>query len=93
MDLSILVQPSRWCAPVVIYALLALAGAILIATVAGALGPKISGMSKLGLVAFWLVSVVIMMYIMLYLCHEDLEWAAWLLLLLPIVVAAWHRSQ
>lgn len=93
MDFSILIHPSKWCAPAVIYALLTVASVALVLTVAGALGPLPAGISKWGLAAMWLISVIIMMYIMLYLCQVGYEWAAWVLLLLPVGVTLWQKLR
>ena len=93
MDLSILIHPSRWCAPVVIYALLSLASLILLFTVAGIMEPILPNISKWAAVAIWAILVVIMMYIMLYLCAKNLEWVAWVILLLPVIAAVYQQLK
>lgn len=95
MDLSILIQPSRWCAPVVIYALISVASVILILSMVGGMEPimPVSGMSKWAAGAVWLLLFIAMMYLMLYLCQVNLQWVAWVILALPILVALWQQYK
>lgn len=84
MNFHAILEPSTWCAPAVIYALFSLIGLVML--IAGlALVPL--SMNKWILAAVWLAVSIIFMYLFLYLCSKGLNWVAWLLLLLPLILS------
>jgi len=83
--MDVLFQPSKWCTPAVIQAILSVM-TIVVILFYSSLKLK-SGMTRpLAAFLYFCVSVIII-YIMLYLCQNKLEWASWLLLLLPLIVS------
>jgi hypothetical protein len=84
-----LLEPSKWCAPVVIQAVLSV---MTIAVILFYAKLELSrGMTR-GLAAFLYMGVsVIVLYIMLYLCKNGMEWASWLLLLLPLILTLFQQ--
>ena len=86
MEPSIIFHPNQWCTPVVIYALLAVAGVILVLVGAEQIPNPLPTSSKVAFAIIWVVLTMIMMYIMLYLCEKGYEWGAWLILLLPLII-------
>jgi hypothetical protein len=88
MDFKLLVDPSRWCFPAFIYALLV--GYLIIVTLSldGKLkdGTPITMKEKVLAALGELVWGVIMMYILLLLCKNGYEMGAWALLLLPVAL-------
>lgn len=94
MDFKLLVDPSRWCFPAFIYALLV--GYLIIVTLSldGKLkdGTPITMKEKILAALGELVWGVIMMYILLMLCKSGYEMYAWVLLLLPVIIHMIRRK-
>ena len=80
-----LLEPSKWCAPMVIQAILSVM-TIIIILVYSDLKLK-RGMSRPLAAFLYLCISIIVLYIMLLLCQNKMEWASWVLLLLPIIIS------
>lgn len=91
MDPGILLEPSKWCAPVVIQAILS-AMTIAIILFYAKLELK-KGMTRPLAAFLYFCMAVILLYIMLYLCQNKLTGVAWLLLLFPLLVSLFVPSN
>lgn len=84
-----LFQPSKWCAPVVIQAILSV---MTIAIILFYAKLELTGGMTRPLAAFLYFCVAaIILYLMLYLCERNLEWVSWVLLLLPVIVTIFTK--
>ena len=89
MDPSILLHPSKWCTPAIIYGLFSLAVVLILVFVMGA----IPNIPKWKITLLVVALMAIMIYLMQYLCSVGLEWVSWVLLLFPMVSGAFTKNR
>lgn len=81
MDPAIILHPSQWCTPAVIYAVF-----FLFSMVLGLMDDRKTFGERVANQLIYLVVGVATMYLLLVMCYFDMEWFAWMILLLPFVL-------
>src|SRR5437868_12394125 len=87
--MDVIFHPSRWCAPAVIQAIISIMTIAMILFYSRL--ELTQGMTRPLAAFLYLCISVILIYIMLYLCQNNLGWVSWLILLFPLIMALLMR--
>ena len=79
---NILLHPTQWCTPAIIYAILFVASVVLLI-----ITQNVSNENKISLIVVSTAFAVLIINAMLASCQMGFEWLAWLILLLLFIVS------
>lgn len=94
MVLKTLFSPASWCVPVILYVLLSVLSVALIAFAEKKQnGEVITRKEKLTSIAITILLSLVVMVVMLSCCEANMEWLAWLVLLIPLIYNIGRMSK